>query len=54
MANTKDTPTVEVRRSEDGRFVHYGVVENGVFHPFASERASDYDERIAAAETESS
>ena len=41
-----DSPSVEVRRSEDGRFVHFGVVSDGAFHPFSTERAADYDDRV--------
>jgi len=51
---TKDSATVEVRRSDDGQFVHYGVVNDGAFHPFASERAGDYDERVKAAQEDES
>jgi len=52
---TKDsTPTVEVRRSEDGRFVEYGVVSDGAFHPFATDRVGDYDERVKAAQEDDS
>lgn len=43
---------VEVRRTEDGRFVHYGVVLDGAFHSFGSERAPDYDARVLAAAEE--
>lgn len=44
--------TAEIRHDEDGQFVHYGFVENGVFHPVASERKGDYTERVNAAQEE--
>jgi len=44
---------VEVRRDENGQFVHFGVVSDGAFHPFATERTGDYDERVKAAQEES-
>ena len=46
MPAKNDSPQVEVQRSEDGRFVHFGVVSDGAFHPFYSERAADYDDRV--------
>lgn len=38
-----------VQRSEDGHFVHFGVIEGDAFIAFASQRSGDYDEAIAAA-----
>ena len=40
---------VEVRRGETDGLVHYGVISDGTFHTFASERQGDYDERVKAA-----
>jgi hypothetical protein len=48
-ANKEASPYVEVRRDDEQGFVHYGIVSDGAFHPFASERVGDYDERVAAA-----
>jgi hypothetical protein len=48
-AKSNGSPYVEVRRDEDQGFVHYGVVSDGAFHPFAAERIGDYDERVQAA-----
>jgi len=46
-------PSLEVRRGESDGLVHFGVVYDGAFHPFYTERQGDYDERVrAAAETE--
>jgi len=50
----ENAASVEVRHSDDGRFVHYGVVHGGAFHPISSERASDYQERVNAAAAEES
>ena len=47
----KDSVTPEIRH-ESG-FVHYGFNENGVFHPVASERQGDYNDRVAAEQEES-
>lgn len=49
MPAKDDTPTPAIERSEDGRFVHYGFVHDGAFHPVASEGAGNYDERVQAA-----
>ena len=38
-----------VQRSDDGQFVHFGVIEGDAFIVFASQRSGDYDEAIAAA-----
>jgi hypothetical protein len=48
-AKSNGSPYVEVRRDDEQGFVHYGIVSDGAFHPFASERVGDYDERVAAA-----
>lgn len=54
MPAAKDNSvSVEVHRTEDGKLVQYGVVSDGAFHPFYSERAPDYDERVKAAQDES-
>lgn len=34
-----------MERTDDGRFISYGAIVDGVFHPFAGERAGDHDER---------
>lgn len=39
-----------MRLSNESGLVEYGVVVNGVFHPFAAERTGDYQERQAAGE----
>jgi len=39
-----------MERTEDGRFISYGAIVDGVFHPFAGERAGDHDERQQAGE----
>ena len=52
MPPKSDTPVPAIQRTEDGRFVHYGFVVDGVFHPFASDRTGDYDERVEAAKDE--
>jgi hypothetical protein len=39
---------VGVRTTEDSGLVEYGVIVDGVFHPFAAERSGDYQERQAA------
>jgi len=51
MPEAKDKAPVPEIRHEAG-FVHYGFNENGVFHPVASERQGDYNERIQAAKAE--
>ena len=48
----ENAASAEVRRSEDGLFVHYGFVHEGAFHPIASERTNDYQERVNAAQEE--
>ena len=49
-----NSASVEVRRGETDGLVHFGVVSDGTFHPFFSERQGDYDERVkAAADAES-
>jgi hypothetical protein len=54
MATTKNTgASVEIRRDEDGPLVHYGFVQDGVFHPVAAERKGDFDERVKAAQEDS-
>jgi len=53
MPKTDTSSPVEVRRDESGQFVHFGVVSDGAFHPFFSERANEYDERVKAAQEES-
>jgi hypothetical protein len=50
MPPKDDSPQVEVRRSADGVFVHFGVVSDGAFHPFHSERVGDYDDRVRQAQ----
>jgi len=48
MAESKEqAPVPEIRHGEG--LVHYGFTENGVFHPIASERQGDYNERVEAA-----
>jgi hypothetical protein len=42
----------EVRRDDASGLVQYGFVHNGAFHPVASERVGDYDERVQAAQDE--
>lgn len=55
MAASKDSGvSVEIRRDEDGPLVHYGFVQNGVFHPVAAERKGDFDERVQAAQEDES
>jgi len=49
MPPKNDSPSIEVHRDDDGRFVHFGVVSDGAFHPFYSERAPEYDDRVKAA-----
>lgn len=50
MAEKKEeAPTPAIKHSDDGLFVHYGFEQDGVFHPFASERVGDHNERIKAA-----
>ena len=49
-----EAATLEVRRTEDGRFVQFGVVSDGAFHVFFGERAGDYDERVKAAQEDDS
>jgi hypothetical protein len=39
-----------MRLSEQSGLVEYGVIVDGVFHPTASERTGDYQERQAAGE----
>jgi hypothetical protein len=39
-----------VRMSDESGLVEYGVLVDGVFHPTASERTGDYQERQAAGE----
>jgi len=39
-----------MRLSNESGLVEYGVLVDGVFHPFASERTGDYQERQAAGE----
>jgi hypothetical protein len=39
-----------MRLSNESGLVEYGVVVDGVFHPFAAERTGDYQERQAAGE----
>lgn len=52
MPAKNDNPVPAIQRSEDGRFVHYGFEHDGAFHTIASERASDYDERVKNAKDE--
>jgi hypothetical protein len=40
---------VGIERSDDGQFVHFGIIGEHAFHPFQSLRAGDYDEAEAAA-----
>ena len=40
---------VGIQRSDDGQFVHIGLIEGDAFIGFASLRSGDYDEAIAAA-----
>lgn len=49
MPTKDETPVPTIVRDENGKFVHYGFTQDGVFHSFASEGAGDYDERIKAA-----
>jgi hypothetical protein len=39
-----------MRLSDESGLVEYGVIVDGVFHPTASERTGDYQERQAAGE----
>ena len=39
-----------MERTEDGRFISYGAIVDGVFHPFAGERTGDHDERQQSGE----
>jgi hypothetical protein len=39
-----------MRLSDQSGLVEYGVLVDGVFHPFAAERTGDYQERQAAGE----
>jgi len=48
MPAAKESAPVPEIRHEAG-FVQYGFNENGVFHPIASERQGDYNERVEAA-----
>jgi hypothetical protein len=41
---------VAVLRDDNGQFVHFGVVSDGAFHAFSSQRTGDYDEAVQAAE----
>lgn len=52
MPTKDDTPTPAIEHSDDGLFVHYGFVHDGAFHPIASERVGDYEERVQAAKEE--
>lgn len=49
MPAKEETPVPAIQRSEDGKFVHYGFLHDGAFHPLTSERSGDYDERVKAA-----
>ena len=49
MPEKKDSPVPAIQHSEDGLFVHYGFEHDGAFHPIASERVGDYNERVQAA-----
>lgn len=46
----ENAATAEVRHSTDGLFVHYGFVHRGAFHPVASERLGDYEDRVHEAQ----
>ena len=47
-----ESAQAEVHRDDANGYVHYGFVHNGAFHPVASERVGDYDERVEAAKAE--
>lgn len=52
MPTKDETPVPTIVRDENGQFVHYGFTHDGAFHPFASEGAGNYDERVQAAKDE--
>ena len=54
MAEKEKAPIPAIKRSEDGQFVHYGFKHDGAFHPIAADRASDYDDRVKAAQEDDS
>lgn len=49
-SQSEKAPVPAIRRDEGTNLVHYGFEVDGVFHPFASERSGDHDERVKAAE----
>lgn len=49
----EQAPVPSIQPSNDGLFIHYGFVQDGVFHPIASERIGDYNERVQAGQESS-
>lgn len=54
MPPAKDSPVAAIQRDEEAKLIHFGFEVDGVFHPFASERVGDYDERVEAAKDDES